>query len=272
MQYYSFQQQNVPALGLGTWDLRGEVATKMAKYALSVGYRHIDTAQFYNNEAELGKGIKESEVPRDQVFLTTKIWPTFHRKEAFAQAFDECLGRLQVSEVDLLLIHWPSKEVPLAETVEALMRAKEVGKTKLIGVSNFTTAMIRETLEMGADIFANQVEYHPFLDQSVLKGLMDAHGIHLTAYSPIARGNVIGDPVIRPIAERHGKNEVQVTLRWLLDQERVLAIPRSAKEKNVASNLEIFDFELSPEETAAINQLRTSEGRLVNSPFSPAWD
>jgi 2,5-diketo-D-gluconate reductase B len=261
----------IPALGLGTFGLNGQVATRIVGYALEIGYRHIDTAQMYGNEAEVGAGIEASPVPRDEIWLTTKIWPDKFRAGALLEAAAESVRRLG-TEPDLLLLHWPNPDVPLAETVGALNEARRRGYTQHIGISNFPTALIREAVgHSETALVVNQVEYHPYLDQSAVLRELAEHGMALTAYSPIGRGKVFGDPTLERIGKAHGKNPGQVTLRWLV-QQGVTAIPRSSREANVAANLDIFDFELSDGEMAAIAGLAHPAGRMVQPANPPDWD
>ena len=273
MRMISGQDIQIPAVGLGTWQLNGEVARRMVGYALDVGYRHVDTAQMYGNEAEVGAAIAGSSVPRGEIWLTTKIWPDNFRAHALLRAAEQSVRTLR-TEPDLLLLHWPSPSVPLKETMGALNQAKRRGLTKHIGISNFTVALIREALALTEEpLVVNQVEYHPFLDQNAALREVRANGMALTAYSPLAKGRVFSDRTIARIGERHGKNPGQVALRWLIQQDGVAAIPRSSREANAKANLEIFDFELSLAEMAEISALAHPGGREVNvAGFAPDWD
>jgi len=264
----------IPALGLGTWQLRDQVATDIVREALAGGYRHIDTARMYDNEAAVGRGIAESPVARDEVFLTTKIWPTDHRADALVAAAEDSLNTLGVEYVDLLLLHWPNRDVPLSETVGALNRVRERGLARHIGVSNFNRALVDEAAELSdAPIVTNQVEYHPFLDQTTLLAGLRKHGISLTSYCPIAKGEVIGNPVLKEIAANHKATEVQVTLAWQIAQEDVIAIPRSSRIDRVISSLAALDLALTAEEMTAIHALGSSAGRMVQmADFAPEWD
>lgn len=265
---------DIPALGFGTWELRGATAQRLVEAALAIGYRHLDTAQMYGNEAEVGAGLRASGLPRDQVFVTTKVWPDRFRAGDFERSVEESLRRLRLDAVDLLLLHWPSREVPLAETMEALGRVHAAGKARHIGISNFTAAMIDEAVALSAAPLAtDQVEYHPMLSQrAVLRGCR-RHGMALTAYCPLARGRVFGDPILKRIADAHGRGAGQVALRWLVQQEGVVAIPRSSSEEHARSNFAIFDFALSDTEMAEITALGAPAGRVVNvAGVAPAWD
>jgi diketogulonate reductase-like aldo/keto reductase len=263
----------IPALGFGTFRLEGRTAERMVAAALEIGYRHVDTAQMYGNEAEVGAGIAASGVPRDEIWLTTKIWPDNLRDGQLQRAAEQSVRRLG-TEPDLLLLHWPNPEVPLAETIRALNDAKRKGLTKHIGISNCTTALIREAVALSEEpLIVNQVEYHPYLGQGAVLGELEKHGMALIAYAPLAHGQVFRDGTLRRIGEPHGKNPGQVTLRWLLQQERVLAIPKSSREEHARSNFEIFDFELSEAEMAEISGLARPDGRLIDpAGVAPSWD
>ena len=263
----------IPALGFGTWELRGGTARRLVEAALEIGYRYIDTAQMYGNEVEVGAAVRASGLGRGKLFVTTKIWPDRFRKGELERSLEESVDRLGL-EPDLALLHWPSPAVPLAETVEALNRAAEQGLARHIGVSNFTTAMIDEAVRLSArPLVSNQVEYHPFLSQAPVLAWCRNHGMALTAYCPLARGRVFGDATLARIGAAHGKGPGQVALRWLVQQEGVVAIPRSSSARHARSNFEIFDFALSEAEMADIKALGSPRGRVVDFPgFAPAWD
>ena len=264
----------IPLLGLGTWDLRGRTCARIVEQALRLGYRHIDTAQIYENEREVGEGLRASGVARDEVFVTTKIWPTHFAPPEVERAAKESLARLRLSEVDLLLLHWPNPHVPLSETLGALSKVKRDGLARHIGVSNFTVALVEEAVRSASEpLVANQIEAHPFLDQTKVIGACRQHGLAVVAYSPIARGQAVGDPVLIEIGKAKGKSAVQVCLRWLVQQE-IAVIPRTAKIERLSSNAAIFDFALSDEEMAHISKLAHPRGRVVNFSFSgaPEWD
>ena len=263
----------IPALGFGTWALPDDRVQHLVEHSIGNGYRHIDTAQMYKNEKAVGAGIRVSGVARDDIFLTTKIWPDFFERDAFRRAADERLALLGVDQVDLLLLHWPSRTVPLAETIEALNAVEEAGQTRHIGISNFTTAMIEEAVRLSAaPLVTNQVEYHPFLSQTKVMATLEKHGMALTAYCPLARGKVVGDPTLAAIGKAHMKSESQVALRWLVQQKGVIAIPRSSSEKRIAENLAVFDFTLSDAEMARISAMGTPQGRVVAVAIAPEWD
>lgn len=273
MKTIALQGHEMPVLGFGTWKLTGAEAVKAVDFALNTGYRHVDTAQIYENEAEVGDGIKQSGVARDKIFLTTKVWRNQFADGTVAQSVDESLKKLKTDYVDLLLVHWPFPETPVAKLVEGVMKAQQAGKAKLIGVSNFNVAQMEEAIKIsGGKICNNQVEYHPYLSQKPVLDFTRQNKMVLTAYSPIARGKAIKDAVLKEIGLKYGKNAGQVTLRWLVQQDGVAAIPKSATPENIKSNIDIFDFELSADDMQKIHALASEEGRQVNPDFAPKWD
>lgn len=273
MRLLEVEGVRIPALGLGTYGLKGEVARRMVGYALDIGYRHFDTAQSYRNEQEIGDAIAGSSVRREDIWLTTKVGSNRFRDGDLQRSVEESLRKLG-TEPSLVLLHWPNPRIPLRETISALNDVKRTGLTKHIGVSNFTVALIRSALSLTEEpLIVNQVEYHPYLSQRSVLDALRANGMALIAYSPLARGRVFRDPRLQSIGERHGKNAGQVALRWLLQQDSVMAIPRSSREGNARANHEIFDFELTDSDMAEISALASPSGRLVD-PLShaPAWD
>jgi diketogulonate reductase-like aldo/keto reductase len=265
---------DIPALGFGTWELRGSTAQRLVEAALQIGYRHLDTAQMYGNEAEVGAGLRASGLPRDAVFLTTKIWPDRFRAGDLERSVDESLRKLRLESVDLLLLHWPSREVPLKETMGALNRVHAAGRARHIGISNFTTAMIDEAVQLSqAPLATDQVEYHPMLGQRAVLASCRRHGMALTAYCPLARGRVFANQTLRRIGERHGRGAGQIALRWLVQQPDVVAIPRSSSETHARSNFAVFDFALSKAEMEEITALGIPADRVVNvASVAPTWD
>jgi 2,5-diketo-D-gluconate reductase A len=263
----------IPAIGFGTWQLEGRTAHSMVETALELGYRHIDTAHIYNNEQEVGDAIAASAIDRGDIFLTTKIWVDAFAADDLKRAAETSVKKLG-GPVDLLLLHWPKPDVPLAETIAALNAVKASGLTRGIGVSNFPSKLLKEAAGLSeAPLITDQVEYHPYLSQqAVLQTLRDMGGA-LTAWSPIAQGRVVKDPVLNAIGEAHGKTATQVTLRWLIQQEGVIAIPRTTNAGRAAENLAVFDFSLSDAEMAAIFDLAEPNGRIGDW-IDPAfeWD
>lgn len=264
------QGTRVPALGFGTWQLEGDACRDGVEHALALGYRHIDTAQGYDNEEFVGRALAASGVPRDEIFLVTKVMPSNFRADDAIRSSKESLRKLGTDHVDLLLLHWPNPDVPVEETLGALRVLQDEGRVRHLGVSNFPPSLAAQA-DAAQRIFANQVEYHPFLHQRKLRAQAEELDLLLTAYSPIAKGAVLRDPVLQEIAAEHGKSAVQVTLRWLLQQDRVAAIPKAARAEHRAANLDVFDFELSPAEMTLIHDLEREE-RLVDPAGGPVWE
>ena len=263
----------IPALGLGTWQLEGAAARRMTEAALSLGYRHIDTAAVYGNEREVGEAIRASGVSRDEIFLTTKIWNDAHRNGELQRAAEASLRRLGLDHVDLLLIHWPVPEVPLADTIGALNDTLERGLTRAIGVSNFTVDLIVEATRLSkAQLATNQVEYHPYLNQQKVLEIARSHAMTVTAYSPLAHGKVLKDPVLGEIAAAHGRTVSQVVLRWLTQQADVIAVPKTASVDRAKENFEAQGFDLSEHDMARIFDLARADGRVIDPGFAPEWD
>jgi len=245
----------IPLLGLGTWDLRGRVCARVVEQALRLGYRHIDTAEMYENEREVGEGLHASGVRRDDVFVATKVWPTHYAPREFDRAVHESLARLRLSNVDLLLLHWPHQRLPLEETVKDLCKAKRDGLARHIGVSNFSVAQVEEAVRVATEpLVCNQFECHPFLDQSALIAACRQNGLAVVAYSPLARGRVRDNAVLGRIGAAHKKSATQVCLRYLV-QQRIVVIPRTGKVERLSENAAIFDFTLSTAEMAQIAAL-----------------
>lgn len=271
MHYITLQNRKIPALGFGTYKLTGGDCTRAVRQAFDIGYRHIDTAQIYDNEEAVGDALPA--LPREEIFLTTKVWTENVRDGDLQRSVDDSLKRLKTDYVDLLLIHWPVADVPLRDQMRALASVQQAGKAKLIGVSNFTVAMMRECVEtLGVKLINNQVEYHPFLSQRAVLDYTRKHGLFVTAYSPLARGGVDGHPALQEIAGRYGKSAGQVTLRWLIQQDHVAAIPKAASEKHMRANFEIFDFALTEDEMQSIHALARPDGRLIDPDWGPEWD
>lgn len=262
----------IPAIGLGTWELRGRTCARVVEQALRLGYRHIDTAQVYENERDVGEGLRASGVRRDDVFLTTKIWTNQFAPNRLEHSAKESLFKLRLPSVDLLLLHWPNPQVPLVETLGALAHAKQLGLTRHIGVSNFTVALVEEAVALSPEpLVCDQVEYHPYLDQAKVRAACAQHGLAMVAYSPVAKGHIKNDETLARIGKEHGKTPAQVCLRWLV-QQNVVAIPRTSKIERLSENIAIFDFELSEEEMGQIFALASPKGRLTDYGFAPKWD
>ena len=261
----------VPTLGLGTYKLRGSDAETAVRNALDIGYRHIDTAQMYGNEEEVGRGLKASGVARDDVFVTTKVWRDDLDAAGVHRVADESLRKLDTDYVDLLLMHWPNADIPLEETIRALADVRDAGKARLIGVSNTPIEMLERALEIEPTLACDQVEYHPFLSQDTLLEAVRARGLFLTAYSPIAQGAVVDDATLQAIGDAHGATPVQVTLAWLIQQDRVAAVPKATSRAHIEANFAALDLTLSADEVAQIDALARSQ-RLVQPGFAPDWD
>jgi 2,5-diketo-D-gluconate reductase B len=274
MEYISIEGTKIPALGYGTWKLTGSKCLRGVRSALDVGYRHIDTAQIYENEAEVGRAIFDSGLKREEIFLTTKIWTENLEKKAMRRSVEESLRKLRTDYVDLLLIHWPrDQEVPFEEQLNTLTSLQREGTTKFIGVSNFTLPQLEYAVEeCHAKIINNQIEYHPYLSQKKILNYLRSNGMFLTAYCPLARGKVITDKKILEIAHKYDKSPNQIALRWLIQQGQVAAIPKAAQEANMRSNFEIFDFKLDDAEMNSLYEMAQKDGRLISPDFAPKWD
>jgi diketogulonate reductase-like aldo/keto reductase len=270
--FVSANGARVPVVGLGTWELRGRACARAVEQALRLGYRHIDTAEMYDNEREVGEGLRASGIKREDVFITTKVWPSHFAPRELERAAKESIARLRVSQVDLLLLHWPSEHIPLSETMPALCKMKEIGLTRHIGISNFTVALVQEAVRLATEpVVTNQIECHPYLDQSKVIAACRSHGIAITAYSPLARGRVSNDKMLRRIGAAHGKTAGQVALRWLI-QRSIIVIPRTSKVERLSENLALVDFELTPAEMEEIAALAHPRGRMVDWGGGPQWD
>ena len=264
----------IPLLGLGTWDLRGRTCVRMVEQALRLGYRHIDTAEMYDNEREVGEGLHASGIKRGDVFLTTKVWPSHFAPRELERAARVSLARLRLREVDLLLLHWPNPQIPLADTLGALCKVKREGLARHIGVSNFTVKLLAEAVRLSTEpLVCDQIECHPFLDQSKVIAACRKHDIAVVAYSPIARGSARNDKLLARIGAAHGKTAAQVCLRYLVQQD-IVVIPRTSKEQRLSENAAIFDFALSAAEMREIAALARSDDRIVDWSYSgrSQWD
>jgi diketogulonate reductase-like aldo/keto reductase len=274
MMMVSANGASIPAIGFGTFRMKGPDVSRMVGHALATGYRHVDTAQIYGNEAEVGEGLQASGVPRSQVFLTTKVWVKNYEHNDFVRSVDESLQKLRTDYVDLLLLHWPKFDVPMSEVLGSLNEVRRRGKTRHIGLSNFTTELLRQAVAMSDGPLATiQIEYHPYLDQSPVLAAARKAGLSVTAYYAMADGKVVGDPQIKKIGERYGKTEAQVVLRWLIQQDKVAVLSKTLSETRADSNFKIFDFALSPEEMRDIHALARPDGRLLSPDWlAPKWD
>jgi diketogulonate reductase-like aldo/keto reductase len=273
MKIVSANGASIPTLGFGTFRVPGPDAERMVSHVLATGYRHIDTAQIYGNEAEVGDGIRRSGVARGDLFLTTKVWVENYKHAAFIASVDESLKKLRTDYVDLLLLHWPNEVVPLAEQIDALNEVAKAGKVRHIGVSNFNTGLMREAVKLSSlPIVTNQVEYHPYLDQTPVLRAASQLDMSVTAYYAMADGKVLKDPVLQEIAASHGKSVAQIVLRWIVQQD-VIALSKTVSEERANENAAIFDFALTADEMAEIQALARANGRIVNPDgLAPVWD
>lgn len=263
----------IPAIGLGTWQLRGEECSEAVRWAIEAGYRHLDTAAMYGNEEAVGAGLKSSGLPRDDVFVTTKVWWEDLRPGDLERSAEASLKRLGLDAVDLLLIHWPNAAIPLGDSLRSLGGVKRRGLARHIGVSNFTVALLEQAVAASDEpLVANQCEHHPLIDQSAVRAACRRHGLAFTSYCPLGKSEVLKEPVIQAVAERHGRTPAQIVLRWQVQQPGVAAIPKSGNRQRTAENFAIFDFTLSDEEMGRISGLARPDGRMISPAFAPAWD
>jgi diketogulonate reductase-like aldo/keto reductase len=254
----------IPLLGLGTWDLRGKSCARMVDEALRLGYRHVDTAAMYRNEEAVGEGLRVSGVKRGDVFVTTKVWSSDLRARDFERSAHDSLKNLKLDSVDLLLIHWPNASIPLKETIGALCKMKREGVARHIGVSNFDPSLIAQAMKLSTEpLINNQIELHPFLDQSQTIAASRKAGLSITAYSPVARGKVAGNAILARIAKAHGKSPAQISLRYLV-QQSIIVIPKTSRTERLKENAAIFDFQLMPAEMKEIATLASPHGRIVS--------
>jgi 2,5-diketo-D-gluconate reductase B len=264
----------IPALGFGTSPMTGGLTPDTVVTALKAGYRHIDTAWKYGTERAVGEAMRASGVPRGDIFLTTKVSHEYLRADAFAKSVDESLAALRVDYVDLLMMHWPNPDIPLAETMPALAKAKHQGKARHIGVANFNIALLDEAIKLCPEpLVALQAEYHPYLDQTRLLNAARQRGLVFVAYCPLGRGRLFNDPVLTEIAKARRRSIAQIALRWLM-QQGVAAIPRSSNPQRIVDNFKVFDFTLSEDEMARISALKRPDGRIANpvERVAGGWD
>ncbi|QXI45940.1 MULTISPECIES: aldo/keto reductase [Pseudomonas] len=263
---------NLPAIGLGTWPMTGTECTQAVRQALELGYRHIDTASAYANEADVGQALRDSDVPREQIHLTTKVWWDRLAPKAMRQSLEDSLRAIGTEQVDLFHIHWPGKDCDLARSIETLVALRDEGKARSIGVANFPLGLLRQVVEtLGAPLSAIQVEYHVLLGQPALLDYARRHDLLLTAYTPLARGQAAAHPVIQAIAGKHGVLPSQVALKWLLDQDGVAVIPKASSRANQLANLAALNVQLDDQDRAAIAGLPKDQ-RVVSPAFAPDWD
>ena len=272
MEVLQTQGISLPRLGLGTFRMQGDVCRGAVESALALGYRHIDTAEMYANEDAIGAAIAASGVARKDLHVTTKVWNENLAPDAMRRAFDTSLKKLRLDVVELYLVHWPSPNNNLASMFETLMKLKQEGRTRAIGVANFNIALLKTVVEdIRAPIACNQIEYHVMLDQTKVKKYLDARSIPLVAYCPLAQGRAASDPTLLAIGNKHGASAAQVALKWLLDQDGVAAIPKASRAESQKANLDALKVKLDDEDRKAIAAL-PKDKRFVNPGFAPAWD
>lgn len=272
MQFVEAHGARIPTIGFGTMTLKEDVCVQAVKTALQMGYTHLDTAWFYGNEKEVGEGLRQSGVKRENVFICTKVRETHLMPDKFQQSLSESLGNLKLPYVDLLLIHWNNKDIPFKTSIGALCKAKKDGFAKHVGVANFTCQMLDEAWAVTSEpLVCNQVEVHPFINQDKVLAASKKHGMAVVAYVPIARGKVPGAEVLERIGKAHNKTSAQVSLRYLV-QLGCCSIPRTANPQHMKENMAVFDFSLSDAEMAELKALNATNMRIVNPPHAPQWD
>ncbi len=272
MEHLHTQGISLPRLGLGTYRMQGDVCRAAVESALALGYRHIDTAEMYGNEDAVGAAIAAAGVAREDLHVTTKVWNENLAPDAIRRAFDSSLKKLGLDHVDLYLVHWPARDMNLPAMFDSLLRLREEGRTRAIGVANFNIALLKTVVEeIKAPIACNQVEYHVMLDQGPLRKYMAAKAIPLVAYCPLAQGRAASDETLAAIGRKHGASAAQVALKWLLDQDGVAAIPKASRAESQRANLDALHVGLDDEDRQAIAGL-PKDRRLVNPGFAPAWD
>lgn len=267
MKSLKFKNGNlVPALGFGTWKLVGDEAFNSTLKALEIGYRHIDTADKYGNHKQVGRALEESGVDRKEIFLTTKVWYSDLDSKGLKKSVNRFLEELETGYLDLLLIHWPNKGIPIEESLKEMNQLKAKGIIKNIGVSNFTVNHLKDCLKTGVEVVNNQVELHPTFAQFQLDQFCKENGIILTAYSPLGRGADLELPVLVEIAKKYGKTVPQVILNWIVGRD-IIAIPKGTSEAHIRENFEALDFDLSEEDIEDIESLDRGE-RLIDNEWS----
>lgn len=263
---------DMPLLGYGTFPLKGDEATACTLMALELGYRHLDTAQMYQNEAEVGRALRDSNLARDDIFLTTKVHPDHYGKGDFEDSVSRSLDALAVDRVDLLLLHWPHASLEMPDVIERLVAAQEAGQARTIGVSNFNPEDLAQAQELaGGRIACNQIELHPFVDQRPTIEAASTLDITLTAYCPVARGKVIDDPTLQAIGEAHEKTAAQIAIAWLV-RRGIVAIPMSRNRERAAANLAAGDITLSDDEMTRIDEIGRADGKMIKpAGLTPVW-
>ncbi|MFZ0811532.1 aldo/keto reductase [Bradyrhizobium sp.] len=272
MEQLQTQGIGLPRLGLGTFRMQGDTCRTAVESALALGYRHLDTAEMYGNEEAVGAAIAASKIARKDLHVTTKVWNENLAPDAIRRAFDTSLKKLRLDQLDLYLVHWPAPKMNLPAMFETLMKLKQEGRARAIGVANFNIALLKKVVEeIKAPIACNQVEYHVMLDQTPLRKYLAAKSIPLVAYCPLAQGRAASNETLMAIGKKHGASAAQVALKWLLDQDGVAAIPKASRAESQRANLEALNIGLDDEDRQAIAGLPKDQ-RYVNPGFAPAWD
>lgn len=274
MQTVKAHGAEIPALGFGTYGMRREDMLRMIPAALDGGFRHIDTAQIYRNESEVGEAVAASGVRRSDIFITTKVWVTNYSPDRFELSVDDSLKKLRTDYIDLLLLHWPNAQVPLADQIGALNSVVASGKVRHIGVSNFNRTLMAEAFRLSdRPLVTNQFEYHPYLDQTRLIEATRQAGLAVTGYCGMAIGRVLSDPVLAAIAKERGRTIPQIVLRWLIRQDGVVALSRTTNPERIRENVAIFDFDLTADDMALVRSRVTPGSRIVDPPgLAPLWE
>ena len=258
--------EQMPLLGLGTWQLTGEDCVNSVKTAIKIGYNHIDTADGYDNHQSVGKGIKESGIDREDLFITSKIKQENLHYDDIKEDVQRFLDELEIEYLDLILIHWPNKDIPLEESLKALKEVKEDGLAKNIGVSNFTINHLKDAVKIYPDLVAvNQVEFHPTLYQKELLDFCQENEIVVTAYSPLARGEVFENKVIKDLSQKYDKSAAKLVLKWLIDKD-IAAIPKASSREHLEANFDLFDWEIPAEAREKMDQLNENN-RIIDPDF-----
>jgi 2,5-diketo-D-gluconate reductase B len=272
MQAFKTNGIAIPKLGFGTFRMPGGGCQPVVESALASGYRHIDTAEMYENEEAVGAAIAAAGVPRNDLFVTTKVWHENLAPDAIRRAFDRSLAKLKLDCVDLYMVHWPSKSMDMAAVLRTMTELHDQGRTRAIGVCNFNLPMLKMAIEnLGAPLACLQAEYHPFLDQSAMLAYLRTKGLPLVAYAPLAQGRAAQDDALKSIGEKHGASAAQIAIAWLLDQSDVIAIPKAKRPESQRANLDALKITLDDDDRAAIAALPKNQ-RYVQPPFAPDWD
>ena len=273
MDYWSGSKNvQIPKLGFGTWQMKNDDCVSAVSKALEVGFRHIDTAQIYENEAAVGEALSTSKVDREELFITTKVWKDSLDFRDILVSVSKSLEDLKQEYIDLLLIHWPNPSFALEDIFLALKELVDTKKVKHLGVSNFPVKLMKQAKKIYPKLICNQVEYHPFLNQDKILKEVDKLKMCLTAYSPLARGQVSSHKVLQTIGKKYKKTSEQVALRWLIEQPCVIAIPKAQKAKHIEANFDIFDFKFDEDDHKKLKELNSKNKRLVNPEWAPEWD